>query len=421
MTELPSRIETVVIGGGQAGLTMSWYLRQAGRDHVVLERRNRLGGGWQDRWDAFRLVTPNWCASFPGYAYDGDDRDGYMPRDEIAARVAHYAEVIDAPVVLGTAVERLERRSEGPAGFQLTTGRGTIDADRVIVAVGGFQVPRVPTAGASLSERVKQLHSHDYRSESALPPGGVLVVGSAQSGVQIAEELSEAGRRVVLSVGHCGRVPRRYRGSDIFHWMWSLRARGDEFGTPLPSVDTLPDPRLRFAGNPHLSGHRGGHETNLRRFAADGMTLVGHLEDSDGERVRFAPDLAANLQFADGFFDERMRPGFDTFIERAGIDAPPDDREPFDYEPPPIAELDLATEGIATVIWTSGYRLDFGWIDLPIFDGQGAPRHVRGVSDVPGLFFLGLPWQRDQGSATLFGVGQDGAWLAERMEAPAAL
>jgi len=421
MTELPQRIDTVVVGGGQAGLTMSWYLRQAGREHVVLERRDRLGGGWQDRWDAFRLVTPNWCASFPGYAYDGDDRDGYMPRDEIAARVARYAEVIDAPVVLGTAVERLERRSRGAAPFQLTTGRGTIDADRVVVAVGGFHVPRIPAAGESLSGRVTQLHSHNYRNQAALPPGGVLVVGSAQSGVQIAEELHEAGRRVVLSVGHCGRVPRRYRGSDIFHWLWSLRTRGEEFGTPLPSVETLPDPRLRFAGNPHLSGHRGGHDTNLRRFAADGMTVVGHFDEADGERVRFAPDLAANLQFADGFFDERFRPGIDTFIERAGVDAQPDDREPFDFEPPTITELDLGAEGVSTVIWTSGYRLDYGWIDLPIFDAQGAPRHARGVSEVPGLFFLGLPWQRDQGSATLFGVGRDGAWLAERMEAPVAL
>jgi putative flavoprotein involved in K+ transport len=419
MSELPRRIETVVVGGGQAGLTMSSYLRDAGREHIVLDRRDRLGGGWQDRWDTFRLVTPNWCASFPGFAYDGDDPDGFMPRDEIAARVARYAEVINDPVLLETEVARLEPRPRGVAGFRLTTSRGSVDADRVVVAAGGFHVPRIPPAGAKLPARIAQTHSHRFRSEAALPDGAILVVGSGQSGAQIAEELHEAGRRVFLSVGHCGRVPRRYRGSDIFHWMWSLRTRGEEFGTPLPSVDTLPDPRLRFAGNPHLSGHNGGHDTNLRRFAAEGITLVGHLEDVADERVRFAPDLAANLQFADGFFDERLRPGIDTFIDRAGVEAPPDDRRPFDFEPPELAELDLAGEGISSVIWTSGYRLDFGWIDLPIFDAQGAPRHVRGITEVAGLYFVGLPWQRDQGSATLFGVGRDGAWVAERMEAPA--
>ncbi|HVA87215.1 MAG TPA: hypothetical protein VNF73_12990 [Candidatus Saccharimonadales bacterium] len=182
----------------------------------------------------------------------------------------------------------------------------------------------------------------------------------------------------------------------------------------MPTVDTLPDPRFRFAGNPHLSGHGGGHETNLRRFAADGIRLVGHLDEADGERVRFAPDLSTNLRFADTFFDQRIRPGIDTFIERAEIVAPPDDREPFEFEPPEIGELDLAAEGISTIIWTSGYGLDFGWIDLPIFDAQGAPRHVRGITEVTGLSFLGLPWQLNQGSATLLGVGSDAQYLAEQ-------
>jgi putative flavoprotein involved in K+ transport len=263
-----------------------------------------------------------------------------------------------------------------------------------------------------------QLHSHAYRNETALPAGAVLVVGSGQSGVQIAEELHEAGRRVILSVGHCARVPRRYRGSDIFRWLNELVTRGPRFGMGLPTVDQLPDPRLRFAGNAHLSGHMGGHDTNLRRFAADGIALAGHLEAGDGERVSFAPDLAANLRFADTFFDERVRTPIDTLIERAGLDAQPDDRERFDFEPPEVTELDLAAEGISTVIWTSGYRLDFGWIDLPIFDEQGAPRHVRGVTEVPGLLFLGLPWQLDQTSATLIGVRRDAEHLAEQIVAP---
>lgn len=405
----PHEVETVVVGAGQAGLVMSSFLRQAGREHVLLDRRATLGGGWQDRWDEFRLVTPNWVTSLPGFLYDEPEPDGFMRRDDVVARVRRYADVISAPVELDTSVSRLSKSAGSGRRFRLETNRRTLGADNVVVAAGGFHSPRIPAVGADLPGRIVQVHSHNYRNEAALPPGAVLVVGTGQSGVQLAEELHAAGRSVILSVGRCGRVPRRYRGRDIFKWMFELATRGK-----LPTVDTLPDPRLRFAGNPHLSGHGGGHETNLRRFAADGIRLVGHLDGVEGERVRFAPDLSANLRFADTFFDERMRKGIDTVIEMAGIDAPPDDREPFDYEPPEVPELDLAAEGVSTVLWTSGYRLDFSWIDLPIFDEQGAPRHVRGVTEVPGLTFLGLPWQVNQASATFFGVAADSGYLAER-------
>ncbi len=405
----PRQVETVVVGAGQAGLVMSSFLGQAGREHVLLERRDTLGGGWQDRWDAFRLVSPNWVTALPGFPYDDPDPDAFMPRDSVVARIRRYAEVISAPVELGTGVSRLSTREGAGRRFRLETNRGPFEAENVVVAAGGFHAPRIPAVAANLPARIVQVHSHEYRNEAALPPGAVLVVGTGQSGVQLAEELQRAGRRVILSVGHCGRVPRRYRGQDIFAWMVELMTNGK-----LPSVDKLPDPRLRFACNPHLSGHDGGHDTNLRRFAAEGMRLVGRLEGVDGERVRFAPDLSANLHFADKFFDERIRAEVDGIIEAAGIDAPPDDREPFEYEPPEVPELDLAADGISTVLWTSGYRLDFSWIDLPIFDEQGAPRHLRGVTEVPGLTFLGLPWQLNQTSATFVGVASDARYLAER-------
>ncbi|MEO8230322.1 MAG: NAD(P)-binding domain-containing protein [Chloroflexota bacterium] len=411
---LPKSVQTVVVGGGQAGLAISSLLRQAGREHVVLDRRVRVGGGWQDRWDEFRLVSPNWGAALPGFAYDGPDPDAFMTRDEIVARIARYAEIIDAPVELGTAVLRLTGSDQPGGGFHLETDRGTVIAGQVIVATGGYHVPRIPAVSADLPERIVQLHSHAYRNETALPPGGVLVVGSGQSGVQIAEELHGRGRQVILAVGRCGRLPRRYRGRDIFEWLKQVVTRGADYGLSLPTVATLPDPRLRFAAVPHLSGHDGGHETNLRQFAADGIRLAGHVDAADGERVRCAPGLSSSLAFADAFFGERLQPVIDTFIAQAGIDAPPDDREPFDFEPPEVLDLDLEAEGVSTVIWTSGYRLDFGWIDLPIFDEQGAPCHSRGISEVPGLSFLGLPWLHDQASATLYGVSRDAAYLADR-------
>lgn len=410
---LPKRVDAAVVGAGQAGLTMSWHLRRAGREHVLLDRRDRLGGGWLDRWDAFRLVSPNWTASFPDDPYRCPDPDGFMPRDEIAARVAAYAGRISAPVVLGTEVHLLRARPDG--GFRIETSQGTIDAREVIVATGGYHTPRVLASAANLSRRVASLHSHAYRNERQLAPGAVLVVGSGQTGVQLVEELHQAGRRVFLSVGSAGRAPRRYRGKDLFFWLRLLAARGEELGTPLPTAEKLVDPRRRLAANPHLSGHGGGHDTNLRRLASDGITLAGRLEAIDGERIRFASDLSANLAAADRFFDERFRSLVDTAIERAGIDAPPDDRVRFHHEPPEIPEIDLSRAGIASVLWASGYRMDYGWIELPIFDDLGFPRQRRGVTSVPGLYFIGSLWQHTQGSATLFGLDLDAQALAERM------
>jgi len=421
MTSLPSRVDTAVIGAGQAGLTMSWHLRAAGRDHVVLERRPTLGGGWQDRWEAFRLVSPNWSASFPGAPYDGKEPDGFMTRDEIAGRVASYAARIAAPVVREAGVERLT--ALGTGGFELRTAQGTVIAREVVVAIGGFHAPNVPAVAAALPARVLSLHSSAYRRPGDLPPGAVLVVGTAQTGMQLVEELRAAGREVYLSVGSAGRFPRRYRGRDSFAWLALCVQRGEELGVPLPTVDKLPDPRRRLAGNPHVSGHGGGHDTNLRQFGRDGVRLVGRLTAVDGERVRLAPDLPANVAAADRFFDERFRPLFDRLIEAAGIDAPPaDPGAAVAFEPEVIDELDLASAGISTVLWTTGYRRDLTWIDPPITDELGFPRQVRGVTEVPGLYVLGSLWQHDQASATLFGVARDARVLAGLMglAAPAA-
>ncbi|MEO8245759.1 MAG: NAD(P)-binding domain-containing protein, partial [Chloroflexota bacterium] len=359
------------------------------------------------------LVTPNWSASFPGDPYDGPDPDGYMPRDEVVNRIAGFAERSGAPLALGTEVRRL---APCDGGWTVETNATQIRATNVVVASGGFHRPNVPPLAAELPDRLNHLHSHAYRNESDLPAGAVLVVGSGQSGVQIAEELADAGRTVFLSVGSAGRVPRRYRGRDIFRWLHAIVTDGPGHGVTLPSVDMLPDPRMRLAGNPHLSGHGGGHDTNLREFAASGrMHLLGRIAGVTGERLDLADDLPAKLAFADAFFGERFQPLVDAFIAAAEIDAPPDDRTPVVHDPPVLRSLDLAREGVSTVLWTTGYRRDYGWIDAPIADEYGFPRQVRGVAELPGLFFIGSLWQHSQASATLFGVDSDARELARRM------
>jgi putative flavoprotein involved in K+ transport len=412
--QLPTRTHTVVIGAGHAGLIMSRLLRHADREHVVLERRSTLGGGWQDRWDAFQLVTPNLLTDLPDDPYDAGDPDGFMTRDEIVARTARYAEVIDAPIALETEVKRvwLPERPSSAARFTVETSRGMISAVDVVGATGAFHIPRIPANG--LGPSISQVHAHHYRNPDALPPGGVLVVGTGQTGVQLAEELFEAGRAVTLSVGHCGRVPRRYRDRDYFWWIRQLVLHGDAVGVSLPTVEQLPDPRMRFACNPHLSGHGGGHDTNLRKFAADGIRLVGRFDAADGTKARFRADLEENLSFADATFDQRFRPLFESYIAATGLDLPPDDRQPFDFRVPEVTELDLASEGISTVLWTTGYAPDYSWLDVPVERQFGVPVHRRGITDVPGLSFIGMLWQRDNASANLAGVARDAEYLASR-------
>jgi putative flavoprotein involved in K+ transport len=408
-------METVVVGAGHAGLIMSALLTAANRDHVVLERRTTLGGGWQDRWDAFQLVTPNWTTSVPGLDYDGQEPDGFMSRDELVAHFRRYAATIAAPVQLGTDVTRLSSIAGSRAGaarFELKTSQGGYTAREVIVAGGPFQTPHLPPMAATLDPSIRQLHSHHYRNPGDLPPGRVLLIGTGQSGVQLAEELAEADREVILSVGRCGTVPRSYRDRDFFWWMRRLSVDGPSVGVMLPRVDELPSPAARFACNPQLSGHGGGHSVNLRQMARDGYRLAGRFLGAEGTLARFAPDLGEKLRFADGFFDDRLRWRFDALEDRLGLGLPPADLPAHSYEPPELTELDLRAEGVGSILWTSGYRPAFRWIDLPIFDDFGLPRQVGGVSDVPGLTFIGLPWMVDMGSANLVSVARDAKRLA---------
>jgi len=413
----PRAVDTAIVGAGQAGLIASGLLRQAGVEHVLFDRRSSLGGGWQDRWDAFQLVSPNWTTSIDGFPYRGDDPDGFMGKAELIDHWRAFAAAIAAPVGLETEVVRLERLdARGAARFRLTTSRGEVAARHVIVAGGPFQVPHRPAMAASIAPSITQVHVHDYRSPAALPPGGVLIVGSGQSGVQLAEELLEAGRPVTMATGKCWRGPRRYRDRDLFWWLRELGTRGAKVGVGLPSPATLPDPRARFSCNPHLSGHGGGHDTNLRAMARDGMRVVGRLDAVDGTRVRFAPDVAANLAFADAGFDTRLRPLCDRYAALAGLDLPADEPEQITFDPPEVLELDLAAEGIATVLWTTGYRPRFDWVSLPVLDELGLPVTDGGRTTVRGLSFLGTPWMVDMGSANLVGVARDAKALVDAWE-----
>ncbi len=406
-------VEVVVVGAGHAGLIVSRLLTDAGREHVLLDRRSSLGGGWQDRWDAFRLVSPNWTTSVPGFDYRGDDPDGFMPRDEVIDHFRAYAASIPAPVELDTDVRRLVALDPGGAArFRLTTNHGEIDARDVIVAGGPFQRPMIPAAGGGLAPGIVQLHSHHYRNPDQLPPGGVLLIGSGQTGVQLADELMTAGRRVAMAVGRCGRAPRRYRGKDVFWWLRQLGTRGALVGTPLPTPDKLAGPGARFACNPHLSGHDGGHDTNLRRMGSSGLALLGRLEDAHSTVVRLADDLAENLRLADTFFDDRLKGLFDTFVDRIGESLPEEELDQFAFEPPQVRVFDLVDEQISTVIWTSGYRPAFDWIELPVLDEFGLPVTTAGATAVPGLSFIGTPWMVDMGSANLVGVARDAEALA---------
>lgn len=402
-------VHTLVIGAGQAGLATSYWLAEAGIEHLVVERRNRLGGSWPDRWDSFTLVTPNFALRLPGMFYTGPDPDGFLPRDEIVSYLRAYAASFAAPVRLDTRVRRLAG-SDG--GFHVHTDDTTFVARNVVLATGPYQQPRIPAAARRLPGRLRQLHTQHYRRPDQLADGAVLVVGTGQSGTQIAEELHRAGREVHLAVSRCPSAPRRYRGRDVIWWLLESLLHGAAVGVPPPTVDDLPSPAERFACIPHLSGAGGGHDINLRHLARRGVALYGRLESAAGTAVRFSDDLADRLVFADSKFDELFRPRFDAYIEAAGIGAPPDDRPPGDgFVPAASILLDLDAAGIGTVIWATGYRLDFGWVDLPVFDRWGYPRHTRGVTTQPGLYAIGLPWLYSDSSAGLAGVGDDAAYI----------
>ena len=396
----------VVIGGGQAGLSVSYCLMELGIEHVVLERKKVAHSWREERWDTFCLVTPNWQCRLPGFPYHGDDPYGFMVKDEIVRYLEEYVAFFNPPVEEGVEVSELRRHN---GGFELSTSRGTFTADQVVLATGGYPIPIVPAYAASLPSSIVQVHSSDYKNPQQLPAGGVLVVGSGQSGCQIAEDLHLKGREVHLCVGNAPRCARVYRGKDVVEWL-------HEMGYYDVTIEQHPNKEsVREKTNHYVTGRDGGRDLDLRKFALEGMRLYGQLSGIDGSRLAFAPGLRENLDAADAVYNGINR-SIDAFIEKRGIDAPP----PSVYTPVwacenEALEVDAAQLGITSVVWCIGFRTDYGWVKLPVFDAKGHPVHRRGVTDVPGLYFIGLPWLNTWGSGRFSAVGSDAHYIVSKV------
>jgi putative flavoprotein involved in K+ transport len=389
-------VDTVVVGAGQAGLATSYFLTQLGRPHLVLER-GRVGERWRsERWDGFVLNTPNWAQRLPGFHYEGTEPDAFAPREEVVTYLESYARSFAAPVREEADVAAVRRTEDG---FRVELAGDTVIARQVVVAAGAYQRPTANPVAASLADDVLQLHTSAYKRPEQLPAGGVLIVGSGQSGCQIADELLGAGRRVFLSVGRCPWLPRRDRGRELISWLVDT-GMADE------TVDTLPSPAARLTCNPPVSGNDGGHDCNPRWLAARGAVLLGRVDGVSGHTVRIAEGLSESLAFGDEFL-ATFRRRVDDCIAATGLDVPEREADEPPLPVPALGELDLRREGVTTVLWANGFRPDHAWVDGVEVDAQGWPLQERGVSPVPGLYFVGLHWLHKRKSSLFLGVGED--------------
>ncbi len=396
----------IVVGGGQAGLSISYCLKAKGIDHLVLEK-NQIGYSWQEkRWDSFCLVTPNWQCTLPGYHYPGEDSNGFMKKDEIVSYIKDYAKSFNPPIKEGVAVLRV-KKNQSKGVFELTTSLGNYTAEQVVIAAGGYHLPKIPRIAERFPEDIVQIHSSEYKNPQSLPEGEILVVGSGQSGCQIAEDLHLVGKKVHLCVGRAPRSPRRYRGKDVVDWL-NLMGYYDL------TIDEHPDKEnVRTKTNHYVTGRNGGHEIDLRTFALEGMKLYGSLRDIKAENLEFKPNLSQNLDRADEVA-ESIKKTIDGYINKNQIPAPTEvSYQPIWQPETEVLELNYRKANISSVIWCVGYQTDFSWIEVPVFDGKGYPSHDRGVTSVKGLYFLGLPWLHTWGSGRFSGIARDAKYLSD--------
>lgn len=409
MDAIPRHIPVAIVGGGQAGLSVSYHLRQSGIDHLVFEKQTAAHAWSTQRWDTFCLVTPNWQCDLPGHRYDGPDPDGFMKKDEIIAYLRAFIAKVDVPIREGVAVQRVQPLPEG--GFSVQTSDGDYTADEVVVASGGYHTPIIPRMAERLPASVAQIHSNQYRNPAQLPDGEVLVVGSGQSGAQIAEDLHLAGRRVHLAVGDAPRCARFYRGRDVVTWLADM-------GYYEMSVDNHPlRDGVRDNTNHYVTGRDGGRDIDLRRFATEGMKLYGALEGFETDALQFRGNLKSSLDQADRTYNG-INAAIDKFIAEKGLEAP--QQAPYTpvWEPETlVTSLHLAGSGITAIVWCIGFTPDFSWLDASVFNGRGQPKHKRGITVQPGVSFVGLPWLHTWGSGRFGAVGRDAEHIVQTIRA----
>lgn len=406
MTVKTISIDTLVVGAGQAGVAMSEHLRKLGVPHLVLER-NRIAERWRTgRWDSLVANGPAWHDRFPGLEFENLDPDAFASKERVADYFEAYARKFNAPIRTGVEVKKVVRNA-GRSGFMIETSEGVIEANRVVVATGPFQRPIIPPI-APKAEQLVQIHSAEYRNPGQLPEGAVLVVGAGSSGVQIADELQRAGKKVYLSVGQHDRPPRTYRNRDFCWWLGVLGEWDAEAARPGTEHVTIA-----------VSGARGGHTVDFRALANQGITLVGLTKAFNDGVVSFESDLAVNLARGDENYLSLLNAA-DAFIARNGLDLPEEPEARNTLPDPecvthPILELNLAEAGVTSIVWATGYAVDYGWLKVNAFDANGKPQHQRGVSTEPGVYFLGLPWLSRRGSAFIWGVWHDARHIADHI------
>ena len=398
----------IIIGAGHSGLAMSWHLTARSIDHVVLER-GEVANSWRtERWDSLRLLTPNWQGRLPGHAYAGEDPDGFMTMSEVVHFLQHYAELSRAPVMPGVRVTRVRRDGEG---YELSTSQGAWRCRQLVIANGACNLASVPSLSAGLPATVASLTPMQYRRPDLLPDGGVLIVGASASGVQLAREIQAAGRRVVLSVGEHVRMPRTYRGRDIQWWMDAIGAMDLRYDAAenIERARRLPSPQL--VGTPERA------TVDLNSLRQAGVELVGRLAGLSDGRAQFSGSLANVCALADLKMN-RLLAGIDAWVTGNGLEvqfAAPHRDAPTVVGAETKLSLDLIAEGIGTVIWATGYRPDYAWLDVPVLDRHGRIRHEGGVVATPGMYVMGLPFMRRRKSSFIDGAAADAADLAAHL------
>lgn len=399
-------IDTLVVGGGQAGIAMSEHLSNAGVPHLVLEK-SRTAEAWRTgRWDALVTNGPAWHDRFPNLEFEGNHPDEFVSKDRVAQYFIDYAAMIQAPIREG--VEVLEAaRQPGSQGFLVKTSRGDIEAKRIVAATGAFQHPVIPPLVPETAS-VEQIHSFHYKNPDQLPEGAVMIVGAGSSGAQIADELNRAGRKVFLSVGPHDRPPRRYRSRDFVWWLGVLGLW--DMAAPAPGTEHV---------TISVSGAYGGRTMDFRRLGGEGVILTGLTKGYENGVLSFADDLQANIAAGDANYKELLDMA-DAYIERTGLDLPeePEARENFpdpDCLINPLSSIDLNDEDVTSIIWATGFRQDFNWLKVDAFNERGAPIHQRGLSVEPDVYFLGLPWQSRRGSSFIWGVWHDAKYIADQI------